>query len=154
MSNELPPVLGKEIPWKKVRGEALRVKSFSPIARIVDGDFSAPPVPLPYAMVTVECPGLPCDASILVSHKVDFCHLWELYEERKVQDDEEVLLFYDPVGKKRLGRLLRSVLPCLAIYVYPKGHLEEIYDPDFHPQSAEAWFRYRAKWEASEGYAK
>jgi len=26
-----------------------------------------------------------------------------MYEERRVGDDEEVLLFYNPLGKKRLG---------------------------------------------------
>jgi hypothetical protein len=150
---ELTPVLGKQIAWETVEGECFRVKAFSKFASIRGCRVNQPLVPFLYALLTVECPKLPGEASILVSNRVDFKHLWELYEERKVGDDEEVLLFYNPLGKKRLGKLgkmMKSFLPCLDILVYPKGHLEEMYDRTFHPPNAIAWFRDRAKWVAAE----
>jgi hypothetical protein len=150
---ELTPVLGKQIAWETVEGECFRVKAFSESASIRGRRVNQPLVPFLYALLTVECPKLPGEASILVSNRVDFKHLWELYEERKVGDDEEVLLFYNPLGKKRLGKLgkmMKSFLPCLDILVYPKGHLEEMYDRTFHPPNAIAWFRDRAKWVAAE----
>jgi hypothetical protein len=150
---ESTPVLGKQIAWETVKGDCFRVKGFSKFASMTGRRVNQPSVPFLYALLTVECPKLPGEASILVSNKVDFKHLWELYEERRVGDDEEVLLFYHPLGKKRLGklgRLMKSFLPCLDILVYPKGHLEEMYDKTFHPPNAIAWFRDRAKWEAAE----
>ncbi len=144
-----PPTLGKEIPWKRVEGELLRVKSCHFVASIENGVVKAAPVGA-YGVLVVECPNLTGEALIMVSQKVDFKHLWELYKERQVADDEEVLLGYAPVGERGLGRLVRMFLPCLDIMVYPRGHLEEIYDPKFKPQSGADWYRVRARWKPSE----
>jgi hypothetical protein len=152
-SGELTPLLGKQIAWDTVKGECFRVKGFTRFASIADRRVNQPLVPFLYALLTVECPKLRGEASILVSNRVDFKHLWELYEERRVGDDEEVLLFYNPLREKRLGKLgkrMKSFLPCLDILVYPKGHLEEMYDKTFRPPNAIAWFRDRAKWVAAE----
>jgi len=76
-----------------------------------------------YAALEVERPSLAGQAFIVVSNEVDFRHLWELYKQRRVADDEEVLLGYAPVDQKRLGRLMGVSLPCLDIMVYPKATL-------------------------------
>jgi hypothetical protein len=147
-----PPVLGEDIPWKQVEGHLLRVRWCSFFASIEDGMVKLDE-PGAYAALVVESPSLTGEALIAVSSKADFRHLWELYKERQVADDEEVLLFHNPLGKKRLGKLgklMKSFLPCLDILVYPKGHLEEMYDITLHPPNAIAWFRDRAKWVAAE----
>jgi hypothetical protein len=140
-----PPVLGEAIPWKQVEGHFLRVRWCSFFASIEDGTINAAPIGA-YAALEVECPSLTGDAVIVVSSKADFRHLWELYKERQVADDEEVLLTYAPVGQKISWGLIRMLLPCLHIMVYPKGHLEEAYDPKFRPQSWAAWNQERARW--------
>jgi hypothetical protein len=144
-----PPVLGEAIPWKQVDGHFLRVRWCSFFASIEDGTIKADPMGA-YAALEVECPSLTGDAVIVVSSKADFRHLWELYKERQVADDEEVLLVYAPVDQKRVWELIRTLLPCLDIMVYPKGHLKEAYDPKFRPQSWAAWYRARARWSPSE----
>jgi hypothetical protein len=144
-----PPVLGEAIPWKQVEGQFLRVRWCSFFASIQDGTIEPAPMGS-YAALGVECPSLTGEAFIVVSSKVDFRHLWELYKQRQVADDEEVLLSYAPVDQKRLGRLIGMLLPCLDIMVYPKGHFEEMYDPNFKPQSSATWSRPRARWKPSE----
>jgi len=153
-----PPVLGRGIPWKQVEGQFLRVRWCVFFASIQDGAIEPDPMGS-YAALGVECPTLTGEAFIVVSSEGDFRHLWELYRERQVADDEEVLLIHVPVDQKRLTRLL--LLPCLDILVYPKGHFEEAYDPEFRPQyraapefrpqTWAAWNQERARWKPWEG---
>jgi hypothetical protein len=140
-----PPVLGEAIPWKQVEGHFLRVRWCNFFASIEDGTIKADPIGA-YAALEVECPSLTGDAVIVVSSKADFRHLWELYKERQVADDEEVLLSYAPADQKRLWEPIRMLLPCIDIMVYPKGHLKQAYDPKFKPQSWAAWNQEGARW--------
>jgi hypothetical protein len=145
------PTLGKEIPWERVKGHIFRVKSCHFFASIENGTVKAPPVGA-YAVLVVECPKCPSltgEALVMVSHKVDFKHLWELYKQRQVADDEEVMVGYGPVGERGLGKLFRTFLPFLTIWAVPKGHFDELYDPAFKPTTTD-WYRNRAKWTASE----
>jgi hypothetical protein len=142
------PVLGKAIPWKQVEGQFLRVKWCRLFASIQDGTIKPDPTGS-YAALGVECPSLAGEAFIVVSSEVDFRHLWELYAQRRVADDEEVLLSHVPVDEKRLGRMIATLLPCLDIMVYPRGHLKQAYDPEFRPRSWAAWNRERARWRPS-----
>ena len=144
-----PPVLGEAIPWKQVEGQFLRVRWCSFLTSIQDGTIEPGPMGS-YAALGVESPSLAGEAFIVVSNEVDFGHLWELYRQRQVADDEEVLLVYAPVEEERLRRLLRMSLPCLDIRVYPKGHFKEAYNPEFRPLSLAAWNQERARWIPSE----
>ena len=76
-----------------------------------------------------------------VVHRVDFQKTWEIFEQRQVGEEEEVLVIYMPSSG-----LLSSFKPRLHFYIHPKGHLEEIYDPDFKPADAEAWMTPIAEW--------
>ena len=149
-SDKKPPTLGKDVPWKQVEGQLLRVKSHLFVASMQDSKVKAPPVGA-YAALEVECAEPTGDALIMVSHKLDFKHLWELYKERKVLDDEEVLVAYAPVGRG-IGRAARMFLPCLDIMVYPKGWLEEACDPTFKPKNTAEWFQERARWRPNDYY--
>lgn len=139
------PVLGRAIPWKQVEGHFLRVRWCRLFASIQDGTVNPDPMGS-HAALGVECPNISGEAYIVVSNEVDFRHLWELYTQRSVADDEEVLLCHVPVDEKRLGKLIGALLPCLDIMVYPKGHLEQAYDPQFRPRSWAAWNQERARW--------
>ena len=140
-----PPVLGEAIPWKQVEGHFLRVRWCRLFASIRDGTIK-PAQTDAYAALRVECPSLIGEAFIVVSSEVDFSHLWDLYERRRVADDEEILLTHVPVDTRGFGRLIRMLLPCLDIMVYPKGHLEEAYAPEFRPLSRPVWNTARARW--------
>ena len=142
-----PPVLGRAIPWKQVDGQFLRVRWCVFLASIQDGTVEPDPMGS-YAALGVECPTLTGQAFIVVSSEGDFRHLWELYKERLVAGDEEVLLIHVPGDERRLTRLL--LLPCLSILVYPKGHYREAYDPEFRTLDWAAWNKERARWKPSE----
>ena len=144
-----PPVLGESIPWRRVEGHYLRVRWCTFLASIEDGTFRPTPMGS-YAALGVECPSLAIEAFIVVSNHVDFLHLWELYVQRQVADDEEVLLVYAPVTQARPGTPIGMSLPCLDIMVYPKGHLEQAYDPEFSPLSREVWLQEKARWKPLE----
>jgi hypothetical protein len=139
------PVLGETIPWKNVEGHFLRVRWCSFFASIENGTIKADPVGA-YAALEVECPSLSNSALVIVSAKADFRHLWELYRERQVADDEEVLLSYAPGDQKRFWEPIRMLMPCLDIMVYPRGHFKQAYSPGFRPKSWAAWNRERARW--------
>jgi len=106
-----------------------------------------------YAALGVECPTLTREALIVVSNEIDFRHLWELYEDRLVADDEEVLLVHVPADHEGIGRLVAKSLPCLDIMVYPKGHFKQAYDPGFWTLDWAAWREESARWEPSEPWA-
>jgi hypothetical protein len=139
------PVIGEAIPWKQVEGQFLRVRWCRLFASIRGGMIKPAPMDA-YAALGVECPSLIGEAFIVVSNEVDFRHLWDLYEQRRVADDEEVLLSHVPVDDKGFGRLMVMALPCLDIMVYPKGHFKEAYDPEFRPLSRPVWNTARARW--------
>ena len=92
----------------------------------------APRVAGPYAVLTVESPSLKLRAMISVVHRLDFRNLWEIYEQRRVAAEEEVLLGYMPYAGF-LGPLLRPFLPRLHLLIYPKGALEFFSDPKGRP---------------------
>jgi hypothetical protein len=143
------PVLGEAIPWKQVEGQFLRVRWCRLFASIRGGMIKPAPMDA-YAALGVECPSLIGEAFIVVSNEVDFRHLWDLYEQRRVADDEEVLLSHVPVDDKGFGRLMVMALPCLDIMVYPKGHFKEAYDLEFRPLSRSVWNTARARWKPSD----
>ena len=139
-------LVGKDIPWKVIEEEACRVKHFTPFGHIEGGKIKGARPGFPYAVLSVESPKLPNKASIPVVHKVDFQHLWEVFEERGVGPDEEVIICYVPFFRNGPMRILSGFFPRLYIYIYPKGHLEEAYDPNSHPHDPEGWFRPIAEW--------
>jgi len=125
-----PATIGIDIPWEAIVGEACRVKNFMPLARVEAGKIKDTMSALPYGTLLVESPKLPKEAYLHVVHKDDFRTLWEVFRERSVGCEEEVIVFYVPFYKEGLKTLLSAVMPRLHVYIYPKGHLEEIYDPN------------------------
>ena len=126
-------VIGKDIPWGETRGHGFRVKNFTPLASIEKDEIKEPRQILPdtpYALLEVECPfSRYGDAKILLSiaHSLDFRHCWELYKERGIEPEEEVIVSYSPPEGK-VYRLFGKTFPHLHIEVRRKGSLEEMYE--------------------------
>ncbi len=147
------PVLGKDIPWDTIKGELCRVIEFVPLGSVKDGKVWTPNVAMPYGSLTIECKELPNQkAKWLITHRIDFMHLWEVFKERKVKEDEEVLVGYYRY-RTTLGKLFSSFFPKIYIMIYPKGSFEKFTDQNWQRETkGEAWAREMtpiAKWDPS-----
>jgi len=128
-SNSERLVIGKDVPWDAIRNAFCRVNSFTPLAKVKSGKIKDAIPGLHYASLSVELPRikeLPSEAVMPITHKIDFRNLWEVYKERGLNQDEEVLVVYSPTAQSKLGRILSGVLPKLVIRIYPIGSLEKI----------------------------
>ena len=124
--------IGKGIKWEEIEGHGFRAVQFLPFAHIENGKIKDFSKFMPYAYLFVDCPAFrrkDNDMLMPVLHRIDFSHLWELYKERGVKSDEEVIVSYIP-HKKGLRKFLGKTQPHLLIEVRPKGSLEEIYRMD------------------------
>lgn len=126
-----PLLIGKEIPWKEIEGEFCRVKHFTPFCEIEAGKIKRTPGAPAYAGLSIESPKLPQEAYVYIVNKVDFRNLWEAFEIRGISSEEELLIVYEPFLRKRFMSSLLASLPRFHVFVCPKGHLEEIYSPNF-----------------------
>ena len=124
-------VIGIDVPWDAVRNAFCRVKSFTSVAKVESGKVKDAIPGLHYGSLNIELPRtkeLPSEAVMPVTHKLDFRNLWEVFKERGLGQDEEVLVVYSPAGQSKLGRILSGGLPKLIIRIYPRGSLEKIND--------------------------
>ena len=142
------PIIGQDVPWEIIERESCRVKHFTPFAVVESGKVKRTQPILPYASLLVDLPklqdaNLPREASLPVAHKDDFLRLWEVFNQRGVHPEEEVIVYYEPFYR---SRFLSRFAPRLHIYIYPKGHHDQTYDLDFRPKSYEAWFQEIGKW--------
>ena len=160
------PTIGKDIPWKSVEGEGFRVESFVPLARLEQGKIKDLSKFMPYTLLSVDCPSVEhksTEFTLPVLHKLDFQHLWELYQERGVEAEEEVVVSYSP-QKRWWQKPFGKAFPYLLIEVYPKGSLEEIYRvyerKENAPKTEVDWHEFLertrtiAEWQPIEGRVK
>jgi hypothetical protein len=122
------PYVSVDIPWEYIEGEFLRIAEFTPLATVEGEKVRAERPPTPYALLKVESPKLE-EAVMPVAHREDFRKLWQIYRQRGVTAEEEVLLTYYPryKGLLRLANALAH-LRKFAISIYPKGSLEKMYE--------------------------
>jgi len=139
-------IIGKDISWGTIKEKVCRVKHFTHFARIEGGKIRDATNFLPYATLIIESPNLPQEASMPVVHKDDFRTLWDIFEQRGVSPEEEVLVFYSPFFRNRLLKFLSVFMPRLHIFIYPKGFLEETLDPNFRPTDPITWSIPIAEW--------
>ena len=133
-------VLLKHSEWSVIDGEACRVTSFDPLGSLIDidGKVRAMDKTTPYASVAVECKKLAKNVTGYITHKEDFKHLWAAFKDRKVKDEEEVIICWTKerykvrswVGK----RLYSAFMPKLWVMVCPKGAFELIADSKYKPE--------------------
>lgn len=141
-------LIGKDIPWEVVEKVDFRVKEFTPLATVKEGKIKHDTKSLPYAVLLLESIELRShkrvsmhvvdkEVSMHVVHKDDFLRLWMVFKERGAKPEEEVSVFYVPFYR---SRLLSRFMPRIHIYIYPRGHMEQANDPNFHPEDISAWF--------------
>ncbi|MBE0447822.1 MAG: hypothetical protein IBX64_06940 [Actinobacteria bacterium] len=128
--------LFKDSDWSLIDGELCRVINFSPWAKISNGAVvDQIDKTEPYTSVHIECKKLQGIATGLITHKVDFIHLWLAFNERTIKGDEEVLIIWTKQHyKPRLFKAISSTLPKLWVMVCPKGAYELMSDPKHRPE--------------------
>ena len=128
------PILGKDITWDTIDGDVLLAVEFNPYAK-VDGKTITSIPNYPYATLTVECTKIPQQATLYVTHKLDFQNLWNAYKVRGIQDSEEVLVFWTKKHyKSGLSKFFSSIMPKLWIRVCKKGAYKLMTDKNYKPE--------------------
>jgi hypothetical protein len=138
--------------WRPLDGEMCRVIEFTPLSGSVEGgEVKSSSKGLPYASIEIEAPPLPEPTTGFVTHKIDFLHLWEVFQVRGVADDEEVIVIWNKSALRGVHRWLSRIMPGLMVWVCRKHTYDLLHDPNFRPE-IETSARYDhaspiAKWE-------
>lgn len=136
--------LFKDREWSLVDGEICRVLNFIPVAEIKNGKVSSLSSTTPYASIHFECRKLPQIATGYITHKTDFTHLWKVFKERTVRQDQEVLFFWSKKHYRSYAKLFSVFLPRMRVMVCRKGAYQ-LHDPSFNPElNGEARFKAMA----------
>ena len=119
--------IGKDLPWKQFDWHFFRVEHFLPLSSVEQGRIKDISKFKPYAILRVYDPNFESEdeeLSLPVLHKLDFIHLWEVYRQRGITQDEEVVVHYEPPSGARM--LFGNIFPQLRIEVKPQGSLDYI----------------------------
>jgi hypothetical protein len=127
-------VLLKTRDWQAVEEEPCRVLEFTPLATVANGEVQALDRGVPYASVNLQCPKLPAGTVGYISHKMDFYHLWAVFRDRGVRQDEEVLIFWSKRQLKGFAKLFSPIMPRLCVMVCPAGAYEVMTDDNSRPE--------------------
>ena len=135
-SPELSLLTDKE--WSVIDGECCRVVQFEPFSHIIEGKIYGPKA-IPYASITLECKKVQDTITGFITHKIDFTHLWMVFEERTVKEDEEVIIYWTvkhyKFPLKFISKYCSALFPKLWVLVCRKGHFEFIANPSWQPES-------------------
>lgn len=144
--NESEIVLWKDSEWSQIDGELCRVSAFSALGSLIDanGKVHTTSRTMPYASLTLECEKLGKNITGYITHKMDFQHLWAVFKERRVNEDEEVIIIWTKKHYRwRLTKFLTPFMPKLWVMVCPKAAYELMVDSNYKP---ELWGE--ARWNA------
>lgn len=136
-------VLDTDKEWSEFDGEALRVLHFTPFSSIKNGKILAGKLtdPYPHAILTLECKQVKGVRNHLlikgyIWHKIDFRHLWTVFEEFTVNENEEVIIFWTKQHYKIRWLRYFGGFPKLRVDICRKGQLEFYADPEnWQPES-------------------
>jgi hypothetical protein len=119
----------KDKDWSVIDSEACRVNRFTPLAKILNGKLSSPPMSMPYCSLEIECKKFPCKVTAFVTHKIDFTNLWKVFKERGVKEDEEVIIFWTTKHYKvKVFKILLTTMPKLIVWICRKNAFEVLND--------------------------
>lgn len=126
----------KDREWSIIADEPCRVIDFIPWGFIKDGTISTLSKTTPYASVNLECKTFSKHKIAgLITHKIDFIHLWTAFKERTVKQNEEVIIFWSKrYYKLKLMKFLPGFWPKLRVMVCQKGAFELMTDPNYRPE--------------------
>lgn len=115
--------LRKDKEWKLVESKLCLVKDFLPIgSKVINGEVISPDTNLPYCQIRFKCVGIEHEIKGLITHKIDFKNLWEIYIERGIKKEEEVLIYWTTNHyNSKICKLLHLMYPKIVIMVCPIG---------------------------------
>ena len=89
-------VIGKEISWDELakhnKSGLLRATEFGRFSSVEGGKVKAMSLTMPYGILTVECLELKSSFTLLVTHRLDFLHLWYAYDLCQNSEAQETVL--------------------------------------------------------------
>jgi len=90
------PVIGKDISWnelaKQNKSGLLRATDFSQLATVEGDKVKAISPTMPYGILTVECLETKSSFTLLITHRLDFLHLWYAYDLCQNSKAQEIVL--------------------------------------------------------------
>lgn len=118
----------KDSEWAKIDGEVCRIIDFNPLAAVKNGKTRRVDV-MPYASITFECKKVSEKISGFINYSEDFQHLWAVFKERGVKNNEEVLIIWSRNHYTfKWVKIFSFLLPKLRVMICPKGAYELITD--------------------------
>jgi len=124
----------RDIDWQIIEGDACRVMGFTPMAEIINGKVRAFSMTTPYAAVIFECKKIPLPVEGFIFHKLDFMNLYEAMREKSLQDDTEVLMFWNKKHLRSYAKLLSKIMPRFCFMLCAKGSFELLTDNAHRPE--------------------
>lgn len=129
----------KDKEWKAVEGQLCLVEDFQPMAgsKVVNDEVSSPQKNVPYASLTLVIKRNSDKITGFVTHKLDFQHLWEAFQNRQIDHEKEEVLIYWTTKhyKYSVARIISSImltifggtnLPKMIVMVCPKGTFKSV----------------------------
>jgi hypothetical protein len=128
--------LVRDKDWKHLDGDLCKVSSFTPWASVMDGKVISSNKTLPYAVIEIDEVNfhkLPEPLVGYISHSMDFTHLWHVFEDRGVQEDEVVAVTWTKQHYKSIVYKLLSVfMPRLVVWIFTQEGYR-LWDNDYRP---------------------
>jgi hypothetical protein len=120
--------------WNLIKGKWLRVLEFNPLGKIENGQIIALDFFTPYASIRTESSKSPHIIHIYITHEIDFRHLWRVFKERPLGENEEVLVFCPKKYAKKIPKFLSSGLPRMHVSIWSKGTFDLMTNPKYRPE--------------------
>ncbi len=132
-------ILLKDREWAIIDGELCRVSDFTPMFHMVKDGRVAPlgkETWMPFASITFECKKMAGrQITGYITHKMDFKHLWIAFKERKIGQDEEVLIIWTKKHYSNIfAKIFSAFMPKLWVMICPKGAYELRTDRSCRPE--------------------
>ena len=133
----------KDRDWKQIEDEVCRVKQFTPLAQMENGEVFAIRS-VAYATVSFECLKLDQEATGVICHKLDFIHLWTAFKVRGIKPSEEVVIIWSKRHLRWFAKVISWFMPRICVWICKKGAYELMTDPDSRPE-LQGWERWLAE---------
>jgi len=120
--------------WDLIKDECLRVIEFTPIGKVENGKVIALDPTTPYASIRIERIKYPQKINVFITHKLDFLNLWRIFNERGVEENEEVLAVSPSKYAKKFFKLFSPAMPKLVLMICPKEAFELETNNNYRPE--------------------
>lgn len=126
-------ILLKDKEWSLIDSKLCLVTDFQPLmgSCVKDGIVISPVTSMPYATLSIVAKGVDEKINGFVTHKIDFANFWEAFRDRKIFDDEEILMYWTTKNYRNiivkfiswimLSLMGASPLPKIILMICPKG---------------------------------